>query len=534
MKRVLFLFATLLLSLILFGCANDEKSNVEQLYVTGIYVSTYNTAIESTSSDAKIYYLSENDERNFKLTIEFNKELSEDNNQYLFYMQTGSQIPIIPTDEKSDIKFDIYKISKNMLEISYAQDEGTSAYTTPMLFTGLYIPKGFKAKDGTTLEKTFEAYFTGYNPHTLLSGTNSYNGSPETIVIAEFGDKWVSMYGKKRDVGFVNNESASLYSDTGVIDMLTISDNVEILSEEGDYYKVNVYRPLPLSDSNHHSKFILEGDIDIYDSKYLKKITGKIEKKYITTIDLTKDYACARVFSSNIQNYYELSDVFLELSTYPLGTYTTMIYDGLGKDSTYSLPEEFETIEYKPLNEIVLNEDFFDAMEILTYNSFADSFGDAWVSYVFTNEKGENYSLPIDDAQNHYLIYVYPEERTFVNECLDLHNNYISDHWKEISSSQKYESEKNQFNIFLDGKRKLSEIWFEWSEIDKTVNRNIYIELIKKHFSNQNGITDTLIDNYFNSEEDLLFCLGNFIDNELWPRDTILKFNKMVEDFITK
>ncbi len=527
MKKALLLFAALLFTTIFAGCKDNNELN--ELRVTDIYVSTYNSAIESTSSDTVIHYLSENDDRNLRLSIEFNKELSEDNGEYLFYMQTGSQIPIIPINEKSDIPFDTYKISGNILEITYRKNERNAAYTTPMSFTGLYIPKGFKAKDGTGLEETFEIYFTGANPHSLLVTTNSFNGSPETIVIGEFGSKWESLYGKKRKVGFVNNENVSLYSGTDIIDTLTIADNVEILWEEGNFYRVNVYRPLPLNDINHHSKFTLNSTIDIFDSKHLKKITGTIEKKYVNTIDLPNDYSYACVFASDHQNYYGLSDVFVEYSIFPLGYHAIMIYDGVNADGTYLQSDEFDTIIYKKLNEIVLNEEFFNMMEVLSYNSFADCFGDAWIRFVYTDEDGKNYSPPIDDVQNHQLLCVYPQAREFVNECLDLHNKYILSHWGNIAAPIGFEDEKAEFDNFVDAKEKLSKIWFEWSEIDTRVKRNTYIQLIKKHFANKNGISTGIIDDYFNNNEDLLSCLGNFIDNELWPQNIIQELDAKLE-----
>ena len=83
MKKVLLLLLSVITLVFCVGCKATDTTE-DDFYVTEMYLSTYNGAVHHTSSDAEIYYLSESDERNNRLTVVFNKDISEDNESFLF------------------------------------------------------------------------------------------------------------------------------------------------------------------------------------------------------------------------------------------------------------------------------------------------------------------------------------------------------------------------------------------------------------------------------------------------------------------
>lgn len=505
----------------LFSLVSCDKEHIDEntdFYVKEIYISTYNYAVSNISNDAEIYYLSESDERNNRLTLVFNKDIAKDNKTYLFYMQTGMPIPIIPEFQESDIPYDIYSISGNVLEI-WDNVPNDVSYTTPMMYSALYIPKEFRATDGSVLNTDLEIYFSGANPHTLLENTSSYNGSPETLSIFSFGDKWESMYGKERQVGYVIFEDTPLYDKNGeIIDLLTIGDNAEILDFNEEYYSVKVYRPLKKNDPKHHSNYMLKANTDIFETEHVEAIYGKISNDALKRINQPNKWGLITVYSQIGYNYYDLSDLYVSFSLFPSGSSSVKITD--------NHPDDVESNNiYKPLTDINIDAEFIQTLETLSYSTAIEKYGDGWIA--LTNPNESNGTYPLESKENHHLLTVYPDERETIERLHKLYTNRLDADWEEMDSNI-----KTKFSDFKQACKKFSEIWYEWSKIDKNVTRESYISLVKKHFSDTDIASHT-IDEYFNNDVDLIYLIGLFKEELFYPQSEVNKAREGLNVIIT-
>ena len=512
MKKVLLLLLSVITLVFCVGCKATDTTE-DGFYVTEIYLSTYNDAVHHTSNDAEIYYLSESDERNNRLTVVFNKDISEDNESFLFYIQTGTEIPVVPEGWENEVGYDIYKILGNTLEIHYSDDR--SPYYTPMLYSALYIPQGFKAKDGSTLENTFEAYFSGANPHSLLENVTSYNGYECTLAIPAFTKGWEPIYGKSRQVGFINFENVPVYCDDVTVDTLTISDNVEITGEEDGFYTVNIYRPLSKGDANYHSKYTLKGGLDVLESSHLIKISGKVQKEYVNLISPPDEGSVVTVLSTNELNYYELSEVYVIHAFFHSGGSTHKIWEDSSKERTLAEGEEIDSIKnYKPLSEIKIDEVLVDNLHKVSLGEYIFKYGSGWITLGRSDGKPGMY--PMETPINHFTLTRYPEKRDTVEALHKLYISYIDTLWDKIESEQKEKFEEYKFAM-----KTFSEIWYEWSRIDENVTRESYINLVKKHFIGVNGITESMVDEYFGKDGELVESAGTFKENLFFPKDLV-------------
>ncbi len=525
MKKVLLLLLSVITLVFCVGCKAADTTE-EGFYVTEMYLSTYNDAVHHTSNNAEIYYLSEEDERNNRLTVIFNKDISEDNESFLFYIQTGTEIPVVPEGWENEVGYDIYRISGNTLEIHYSDDR--SPYYTPMLYSALYIPQGFKAKDGSTLDNPFEAYFSGANPHSLLENVTSYNDSECTLAIPAFTKGWEPIYGKSRRVGFINFENVPVYSGGVMVDTLTISDNVEITGEEDGFYEVNIYRPLSKGDANHHSKYTLKGASDVLESPHVNKISGKVQKEYVNLIAPSDECSVVTVLSTNELNYYELSEVYVIHAFFPSGGSTHKIWEDSSKERALAEGEEIDSIKnYKPLSEIEIDEALVENLHKISLGEYIFKYGSGWITLGRSDGKPGMY--PMETPINHFTLTRYPEKRDTVEALHKLYISYIDTLWNKVESEQ-----KEKFEAYKFAMKTFSEIWYEWSRIDENVTRESYVNLVKKHFIGVNGITEDSVDQYFMNDGELVENAGTFKENLFFPKDLVNEARENLDMLVTE
>ncbi|MBH5317618.1 hypothetical protein I6N90_07355 [Paenibacillus sp. GSMTC-2017] len=498
-KKLNTFIALIVFLLLISGCTTTSNS---KLTIQEVILPYYCNGIVNEIAGVKYTYLPEKSEDNYKITIKFNKELSNKNEMNLYYIQSGSPVPVLSTITSLPIgtNFDQYRISGTSIEIGYNGFDKSKPYVNPMLFSSLYLPKELMSTDGTTLGQDHSIIFSlgSFNPHEQLEQINTpLNESLTPTVIlpmlSEQESLWNSHAHPLRKIGYVRNTYSPIYSNkdlSEIIDRISFGANVELTESGNGYYLVNYYVPRDLSDKKHHSNHSLSNDLDIFGSDYLIKRQGYIKAEEIGLIEpFNNQGARITVFATGNHTLNGTLELYVSYNLYGFGG---------SKYRLYNVQDKTEIIS----NDIIkkINQEQIDALEYSSYLSRSDIYGNGGTVLLDENNK----EIEMDDMRNHVIMLSYlKDDRASVMKWMDIYNQDLNGSWNQSikKSDNKY---KTALDSIFETQRKINDIWYEWSGKDPQVKRETYVELFVDKFSSNDTETKKLA-NYFADQNISLF-----------------------------
>ncbi|MBP1993749.1 hypothetical protein [Paenibacillus eucommiae] len=505
--NVFFIFAAVFL---ITGCRNNSES---QLAIEELILPYYCYGVVKAPQGVTITYLPENSGDSHKLTVRFNKALSEKNTMNLYYIQTGSPVPILSMEKTmpSGKRYDQYQISGNNLEIGYNGMEKGNYYVNPMTFSALYFPEEIMAEDGSVLETDLSVYFSmgAVNPHEQFEQINVVMNETltPTLIIptnAEQGSAWNSSGQKNREVGYVRETYSPIYSSkemSEVVDRISFGANVE-LAEAGDgYYRVHYYVPRDASDEKHHSRYALSNDLDIFESEYLIKKQGYVKAAEVGLIgSFDNPGAKVSVYATGTQTMNGTLELYV----------SNLFYPGVG--SSYRLYNVMEDTEIRS-DEVIrtINDQQINALEVESYLYLNDLYGSGVRIYNDENNK----SLPMEDKRNHLLLLnEFKDDQAYIMRLRDEYNGYLFESWNR-SVSDYGKNRKADFDKYFASIKKMNDIWYEWSQTDPEVKRETYIKLVVDNLAATEDEKRNMAAYFADSSEPLFNSWTKFVEGGL-------------------
>lgn len=512
---------------------NFTKQTIsEPLAIKEIILPYFCDGVVEVPKNIKVTYLPEISENNYKITVRFNKRLSEKNDRTMAFVQVGHFAPIVSMSKElpDNIPFQRYQIKDNTIEFSSNMWEQNEYYVNPMKFSALFLNKEIMSEDGSKLDQDQALYFSlgVKSPHMQLEQINEVmkeNVTP-TIIIPMLSKENSLWYPNtvSRNVGYVIKTSSKIFHDEALsecMDELSFGANVEIVEAKDNSYKVNYYIPRAYDDPKHHSKYVLSADIDIFESDYLIKKQGYIKAENIGIIEPFDNQGCKiSVYATGACTEAGTLELYVRNEFYPYSTNGS-------RDSVYRL---YECLDEKEVRSDEVSKKIttkqIDALEMKGYMNLYE---------IFDNEYGvgqydeNNQPIPMDDKRTHIIMLKYfKEDRDLAVRLTNAYYDYLFTVWDKSAGCKAGEVYKTEYHSFFENFRKLVEVYFDWNKMDPEVNRNTLVQLLIERFGSTQEEKEKIRKLFEDQDKSLQEQYFEFYDEVIWIN--INKIEKEISD----
>ncbi|SCY04344.1 hypothetical protein [Alkaliphilus peptidifermentans] len=516
------ILSIILMVMLISGCTTikeedinvDRQGQVEELKIEEIILPYYCGGVAYAPEGVKVIYLPESSKDNNKITVKFNKELSDENIMNLYYIQTGGIVPIISMENKlpAPRPFERYRIKDNTIEIG---DNWKGNYLPPMMFSGLFLPKELLGKDGSKLENDMALFFSlGIpSPHGQFLEINAVmeDSLTPTLVIPMYSENslWNNLSNHNPKVGYVIKTSADIYNDKELTernDEISFGANVELIEKYDDYYYVYYYLPRDIEDPKHFSYHTLQYNMNIFDSEHVIKREGYVKSDDLGLIEPFDNKGCKIiVYTTGLRTINGTLELYIGNTLYP--------YSGAGY-RLYHVENDTEIRSDEVLNRI--NNIHINALELNSYLSVDGMLGDGY-SGGYLDEN--NMSMAMEDKRQHeFILDFFKADRQYIMRMFEVYNNFIFDSWNKAASNIEGEKYKEDVDFVLESISKRNYLWYKWSEIDPELKRETYINLIIDNFAATDEEKEEIRNYFRDNEAPLIEQMSNLFVDMVWSR----------------